>query len=548
MIKATPHIKRDVETHHIGFRTSSTLPENYDLDWMKGIKSDHCKTGYWKFDAASGKHIIRISPLAYNEISTDKKKRVQVPELFRHVYEHEAAHSLYTDKDLKGLSAILTADKIPWRLLNLFEDCRIERVWKFSVRGRRAWKWLLWHKHPEDTDVDKVSAQHLLYRIKCESHKYICPRSFRAKFSSLPFYGKVWKYYNRIVACAETRDLIPILKEWLKDFPHSGDDTIEGEGGLGTGDLAGAIKDDTGKAPSDVASKDPNGSGSPSSSESSSDSSESKEDGIDKATESDYGSECDSSPYAGEEVPTDPEQLIEFKLSHRLAAMLDTAFKAKGDGRETTSAPSKRLNVKGILRGDFLKPYIGKAFSDKGKPHVSILVDCSGSMCAHAFIDRDRKKALPCDVAGRVLLRALNVLAKRDRITCIAYATASGGVQTRVKLPVKSGESFTSFYAHSDSEGIGKALDPSEKSKRGAFAEVSSKGRIVLVYTDGCITDTPLDRKPLRSRGIHTIGVCCSATDTSNEMKHHFDSVIWRESLWGMADALVRQLKALPSK
>ena len=544
-IIATPHIKKEVVDHHLGFRTRGVLDEKYEVKWLH--PKDKCKTGCWRFDVASDKHIISVSPLAYDTLATDRTKRVQVPELFRHVYEHEAAHSKYTTKDLPALAAKLHVEKIPWRLQNLFEDCRIERLWQFRERRRRSWKWTLWDKHPTGGDIAKVSAQCLLYRMKCESVKRSLPRDFYSEFCVLPFYDKVLKYYRRILACRTTEDLIPVLKDWLTDFPHSGDDTIEEEGGLGTGDLAGAIADAVGKAPSDVKSKDPKGEGASVDTRGGS-----TEVPTHEASEI-GGDGSKSSPFDGEAVPTNAEEKEEFLLAHRLAGMLDTAFRAKGDGRETTSNPSKKLNVKGILRGDFLRPYIGKAVSDRGKPHISMIVDCSGSMAVDAYVDRERKKGTRADTAGRILLRALNVLAKRGRITGVAYASEAGGVSYRVVLPSKDHLAFKRFNARSSNEGIGTALNPSgrpheSKGLKGGsvFNEIVSKSKMCIVYTDGDITDEKIDRAPLRARGLYTLGVCCSAYDRTNTMKEHFDGYISRESLWGLADAVVRHLKSLP--
>ena len=120
-------------------------------------------------------------------------------------------------------------------------------------------------------------------------------------------------------------------------------------------------------------------------------------------------------------------------------------------------------------------------------------------------------------------------------------------MRERVVLPIKDPRIFQKFHAWSDSEGIANALEQ-KPSKRSAFNEIVSKSKICLVYTDGCITDEPLDRKPLRARGLYTVGICCSHNETTRELKCHFDAAIWRESLWGMADALVRQLKSMPAR
>jgi len=575
-IIATPRIKGEVDTHHITLRTKGTLPDKYDLAWYRGVKSESCNTGCWRYDDVTGRHVIRMSPLAYDTIVTDKTKRVQVPELFRNVYEHEAAHSLYTTRDLKGFGEKLKAEKIPWRLFNLFEDCRIEQEWIRRQRRFKAFNWLRWDKHPEPLDLPRVSATMLLYRFKVNGIKNSrsrirLPREMPDTFGKLPFYPKVQAYFWEIIQTKTSDDLIPIMIRWLKDFPSTGDDTIEEEGGLGTGDVSEAIKEATGKAPTNVVASDKKGNGA--SAETRGEKMGSGEGGKSAGEESGkaieggggegYGAvaEIESKPFAGETPPIEPAELEEFMLAHRLAGMLDTAFRSKGDGRETTSNPSKKLNVRGILRGDWLRPYIGKAPSERGKPHISLVFDCSGSMSNLAYIDRERTKSSRADTAGRVLLRALNVLAKKGRITGIAYASSAGGVRERVVLPVKDTTVFKKFHGWSDHEGIGYTLDPKSKQydpreagllstahHRSAFNEIVSKSRLCLVYTDGAITDLPVKREPLKARGLYTLGVCCAAADRTSALRKHFDGFVSRESLWGVADALVRQLKSLPVK
>jgi hypothetical protein len=118
-IKLTTHVSSQVEERHIQLRPAHVLNELYALGILDEMNP--CTTGCWKFDHATGKHVIMLSPMAYHTIATPSLGagvRKQVPELFKAVYEHEAAHSLYTTKDLKGLNKILQEKKIPWRLLN----------------------------------------------------------------------------------------------------------------------------------------------------------------------------------------------------------------------------------------------------------------------------------------------------------------------------------------------------------------------------------------------------------------------------------------------
>lgn len=542
---ATRHIKNEVENHHIKFRTTGTLPEAYSLGWLG---SRHpCKTGCWSFNSATGKHEINISPLAYNTIvdsTPNKGKRIQVPALFRNIYEHEAAHSLWSDKDLKSFSALLKSEGIPWRLCNLFEDCRIERRWFSGPRKYRSFGWTKWMPHPEPADFGKISATKLLYCLKNDggSKRRSISRDCYRHFMSLPFFQRVHRYYQQIITCREMSDLLPILREWVKEFPASGDDTIEEEGGLGTGDLKDSISASGGSA-KDVKAKDKSGNGAAPDHAGS----EGKKPEASEPDGEGYGVVHGEkgTPEASVADPSNPREVEEAQYGIRLAGMLTNAFKSPGLLKSPRSAPSKRLNVRGLIRGDWSRPFIGAKHGAKGKPHVSLLVDCSGSTGgAYAFVDRERRlPPIKVDAGGRILIRALSTLARRGKITATVYATQSGGLRRRIELPVKSPFEISEVRGCSASEGIGDVLQPDHA----VFREIVARGKLVVCYTDGCITDTPVNQAALKERGLYTLGICCSATDTTEEMKKHFAGSMIRESLWGLADALVRQLRTVPT-
>jgi len=541
-MKATPHMKSEVEKHHINYRISGVLPESYSLGWLSA--GNACKTGCWSYNSVTGKHEINVSIIAYDTLTKGtphEGKRTQVPALYRNIYEHEAAHSLYSDKDLKSFADKLRAEKIPWRLCNLFEDCRIERRWFQSVRKYRSFGWTKWMPHPEPADFSKISATKLLFLMKNEggSKRRCLGSAFHREFNTLPFYKVVYDFFYRIITAPSMEALIPILREWLKEFPASGDDTIEEEGGLGTGDLKESVVL-SGGSTGNVKAANPKGNGA-SADQHEGPKPEGKSETPDE--EGSYGvvHGQSGSPDTAVADASNKNERAEAKYSIRLSRMLESAFKSQGLLQAPRSAPSKRLNVRGLLRGDWSRPFIGNRYADNGKPHVSLIVDCSSSTHGRqAHIDRE--KVLPTvgvDACGRILVRALSALARRGKITATAYATAEGGLHRRVELPVKSAFEIAQFRGFSGSEGIGDVLKPSHA----VFKEIASKGKLVICYTDGCITDTPIDQRALKERGLYTLGICCSKNDTSEEMSRHFEKHLIRESLWGLADALVRQLR-----
>ena len=559
-ILMTPHIREQIEETHIGFRSRNVytydsttrtrshgplLTEAYSVTTL-AVTDEHCKTGCWKFDPVENRHIIKISPLAYDTIATPNLGagvRKLVAQLFKAVYEHEAAHSRFTTKNLKGLNDTLKKEKIPWRLMNLFEDIRIERLWRRLLHC--SFRWLRWEKYP--ADVSKVTPTALLYWMKTSMGYSRCiPRACRTHFHVHPNWSKVVSYFYRIECAPSTEELVPIALEWLKDFPHTTDESIEGAGGmggdLGTGDLENAMaeagekvekvkKGDRGPvSDSPVHGKAPG-------------------EGVKPAEVSLKGSGpgdatgMDSGHHVGA-LPRDNTEASEVVIASRLAGMLATAFKGVGVAKAATARPSKRLNIKAILRKCYDLPYIGKMLVRTGRPHISILFDGSSSMRgAHCSIDRENVVRTTSDRAGRILLRALSMLARKGMITGDAYLCAAGGVNFRAKLPFRSPLDFKRFLGFSNSEGFGQALRRIARgSKYSCFDEVS-KHRLAICYTDGCITDAPIERLPLRERGVHTLGICCTQVDRTPQLKAHFDTPISRSSLWGLADALVRFLK-----
>lgn len=513
MPTATLRTRREVDDHHIGYRTKGVLPETYDLRWDRTSQ-----TGCWRYDHASKRHVISISPDAFNVIADKGITRGQT-ELYKSIYEHEAAHSLYTTKNLKDLGDTLKAEKIPWRLMNLFEDVRIERMWWVNQRHKH-WRWTRWSKHPADI----MTPTQLLFRFKCGDIGRKPPKAL-TMYRSLPFFSKVWGYFIRITNYARvkynTAELIPILKDWLKDFPETGDDTIEAEGGDGTGDLAEAIAKDGGKV-EDIKSAAP------------------------VAAPVDDPSHARGGAEDGGEAP-DSMIRNEPVVARQVARMLANAFRSFGPTKAPTSNPSKRLNLKGLLRGDWSLPFVGKTIADNGAPYISLIFDGSGSMSGQlAYLDREKRKDCRAADAGRVLVRALSDLASKGHIQGKVYLSGMYGVMAELPLPVKEVKNFGVLWGSAPCEGIGEVLNPDASSTtfKSAFKEITSKSKLAIVYTDGDITDTPINRDALKAKGLYTLGICCASRDKTASLRKHFDSFISRDSLFGLADALVRFLRS----
>jgi hypothetical protein len=175
--------------------------------------------------------------------------------------------------------------------------------------------------------------------------------------------------------------------------------------------------------------------------------------------------------------------------------MMNRMFKLDGKNRVATANPSKRLNLRGLARGDYEKPYRRLQTVRRGVPHVSLVVDLSVSM-----------KGVP-ERNARCLLLAVNELAKQGVIRCTAYATADGGCQQSVDLPASP--STFNWQAYSGSEGMNTFF--------GQKSAALATSDLVVFVTDGQIGDKGQYLKSLHQKSVFVIGAY--ASDDVDQLK-----------------------------
>jgi len=360
---------------------------------------------------------------------------------------------------------------------------------------------------------------------------------------------KIGRFYRRFVSAATTLDLVPVLVDWLKEFPEK----AEGENPVGSGVHGGDL--------SDSMILDPEGS---SKGRAKSPSGEEKG-GKDTEGDASHGagsgdSICD--PKDGEEVnnfeqgkyepshatPSGPKRdgakgvdrrSFEEKDAARIASMLSSAFRSKmGVGKQKSSSPSRRLRMREIVSGAPVNPYTVKRNNNRGVPHISIVMDCSGSMGGRIRRSADGKEWIRHDSEGRVLLYALRDLAKTGVITGKVYLSACGGAFHTFDLGSATAKDIDQCRHNHSLQGSEGFVHTFPKH----MAEIA-KSKIALVYTDAQITDGPIPVKQLHEHGVYTIGLYVGTTDVTESMKEYgFDQQITRETATKVADVLARRL------
>jgi len=157
-----------------------------------------------------------------------------------------------------------------------------------------------------------------------------------------------------------------------------------------------------------------------------------------------------------------------------------------------THSPTRRLNLRGTLTGR--APFRERYTVSAGTLGVALVIDCSGSMADEM-------------AEARVLVAALSALACRRLVRSVVILSAVYGRnphQTVLALPVAP-DTIGRLEGNGDMEGLETALL--------VTAPLLRTLDLTLVYTDGQIGDTPVNRARLAHEGIAPIG--CYAGDPS---------------------------------
>lgn len=266
------HIDRVNDFHRL--RTLDTLDSGATL----AVGKHATQTACWTFN--SGRHHIVMN--SYLPGYINHKEALKLPrrkrrelQFLKSVHAHEVAHGLYTSRDFKGVNEECKKRKIPFRYLNLFEDARIEALFrgrrptsksgqldldhegngvKSNSYGVRKFDWYRWQEYnvdtPESVFLSILKAEGTRTQLTEVKRLFLDWESRHGPYISpdekilipglglgyiLPnskigfdFFEKVWRHVagrGSAKRVPTTESLIPIIEGWCKVFP--GDREVE---------------------------------------------------------------------------------------------------------------------------------------------------------------------------------------------------------------------------------------------------------------------------------------------------------------------------------
>lgn len=392
------------------------------------------------------------------------------------VLDHEISHGAYTTRDREGLNAALKAHGVAFELWNLFEDARIENLWRVQdKRGRFNWvRWL-------DPDVD--GAHNLFLSFKnAEKNKAETDRvvTLAASKGIAPKAAKVLRFYRAATNPRKyptSESLVPLCAAFAKAFPgevpsYSDLPGLDPDRPPNTG-----RNDDGGLEPGEVHVMSP-GFQNPLES-----------DGEVQAHTIDREASCYLSDSAAElqvERGADPAAL-EAILSR---------FLTRGEGKVRTPTHG-RVDVRHLLRGSE-RIYSARRRTDHGIPNVALILDMSGSMGGLPMIN------------SKSLILAFNRLAQKGRITGSLTLTCERIVP--LVLPLQEA-TLMRLWVNGSNDNFGTTTR--------RFVADLAKADIVVGLTDAQFTGEKNCLARLRKNGlVRMIGLYCAEVSAST-----YDSV-----------------------
>jgi hypothetical protein len=306
-------------------------------------------------------------------------------------------------------------------------------------------------------------------------------------------------YYSEICAQKDTVALLPIMRRWADEFGLPPPDENCGTGGGGDLALAMVLQADADAlAAFDEDAKDLNGKEIPGGKKT-----------PEKLIDMPEGGTADLLLGRVEKID---EHRVTTIVQHLRKLFLDRVRV------EYSETPAKRLSARHCATDR--PPYRHRTVTGAAKRRFELVVDCSGSM-----------NGPPMD-EGRVLIGALSALAREGKVDGhVILSVGHGTFQwERFRLPM-SLESIGKIAAFGAAEGLEFALRANVDVLRGAD--------FVCVYTDGSITDRPIDKDWLHRRGIHTTGLYVGDGAYLSELVRYFDRALIRADIEALAAAML---------
>lgn len=410
---------------------------------------------------------------------------------------HEMGHAKFTEPDFGKLAAILKRIGCSMDLLNLFEDARIEHLWR--QYSKRPFRWLDCERRVEEANVTPDGLFFSLIQSEGDVSQALGDRLTHSSNA------RVIEFYQAAIITPSTLALEPLLAQWIECFgdnpPQQDCNADRGIGELAQAsllqhdvDLRIAFDEDCDPLDRDV--------------------SDNGDFDSSRAQHLTTIQEHIQSGLLHDEPIIDPIDGLDAHVRLLKTIVIQPARRTFSD------VPSKRLSS---WRNAANRPCFGHTHLPLSRQKkISLVIDCSGSMNGEHI------------EAARIFTRMLNSLSRSGLVSGSLILSAVNGGQAmseRFEWPVQD-EVIRRIHAFGSAEGLQSAMTQHITAIRSS--------QMVYVFTDGNITDEPLNLTELYRQGIAICGLYVGETgEATEQLKRHFARFIVRESVSALVDAIV---------
>lgn len=455
-------------------------------------------TASWAWDNG---HVVVLGDAFADHIRM-RPSRVRTPEgMTRHamayaaqLLRHETGHGLHTDRDLRGIAVRARALGVPFVLVNVFEDARIEHLLRASQGA--SFDWWRWNDlRDAQTPLDAFA-----YCIARERESASRWNENKAPAERHRMNAVVYDFYRRACAAPSTDAIVTLCREWLETW-HT--QQVANAGTATAGHYNGRT-DDIG---SEVDGSAPAAPAAPAPASEAADLPQGVN-GVSLGT-GQHAADLPKSvrttwrSYRAFSTAKPLNAQAAQRVAHRVGRII--AETASTTQAQVTTSGS-RLHMAGIV-AQSERAFRTASFRG-GVPTVCLAMDMSASMMedypAHA----------------QSFLGALRILHTQGAIVLDAWLTG-GGAHAPLPADVSSAD-FDSIAPNKQGEAISATL-------RAITANVQA-ATVTLIYTDAALVDGHVDAGAWRRKGVELLGACVIPAGVSQsrrekmqgEMTQHF--------------------------
>jgi hypothetical protein len=452
-------------------------------------------TACWSWNGAG--HQIKCG-LKLHEIcnSSTRTSEAKMKRFAEAVIRHETEHGRQSDRTNAVGDACQTAG-VPFRLWNLFEDCRIEYNSAIRSNGDGAFRWVNFQ------DVDDVysMASSLLWATKTnEAGIKKQPSASVPKWSGadeMLYQGKskktrliVLEFYRRAIACATSLQLIPICQEWISIFGAEVDDSIATDNINGVRDPNAPMTD-----------------------------SEQSKDGV-----HDDNAPAEDKP--AHKWSTTPNAMNDSQVS-RIARSLNQVIQNAKVTRNRLNCNGNKLDASQAMQGS------EKAFRNRGRTNgkrsLALIIDMSGSMTSTWRVDGGKEFVLAFRELARQNKLDLEILLTQNYHTAQSYRVRHDDCD----------QWLNDLHPDGNGEQIMKCM------KR--FDSIIKRSTTSVIFTDSYLADSDIDTEQYRRMGLNTIACYIEPKEWKiprgrSRMNEHFARSVIATEANELARRLMREI------